>query len=344
MTQILSWLWCLYVNPVIAVPTAIFAVRLLANQSEPESPRIDLLGLATGSLGLFALVYGFSNAETHSWTATGTVGSLIASVLLLSAFVVIEQRVKNPLLPLHIVWDRARGGAYISVLLRSAGVFGVFFFLTYYLQLPLHFSPLTTGFAFLPMTALIIGTSLIAQTKVLGLTGARPLVATGMALGLIAMILFSRLTPSSSYAKDVLPGLLIMGLGMGCIFAPALGTATLGVEVDETGVAPAIVNTAQQVGGSIGLALLSALSASASGNYLKSQRGVPGLASLAAVHGYTTSFVWAAGIFGLGRVLSLLIIPRKALLPAGGLRAALARGLTFAHHVELADPVVPPAA
>jgi hypothetical protein len=334
----------MYVNPVIAVPTAIFAVRLLANQADPGRRRIDLLGLVTGSTGLFALVYGFSNAETHSWTATATIASLIASVVLLSAFVVIEHRVKDPLLPLHIVWDRARGGAYLSVLLAAAGVFGVFFFLTYYLQLTLGFSPLTTGFAFLPMTAVIIATSMIAQTKVLGRTGARPLVALGMALGMIAMIIFSRLTPGSSYATAVLPGLIVIGLGMGCIFAPAIGTATLGVEVHETGVASAIVNTAQQVGGSVGLALLSALSASASAHYLRSHRGAPGLVSLAEVHGYTTSFVWAAGIFGVGLVLSLLIIPRKVVLPGRGLSGVLARGLAYAHHAEPADPVVPPAA
>jgi EmrB/QacA subfamily drug resistance transporter len=344
LTQILSWRWCLYVNPVIAIPTAIFAVRLLVNQSDPERPRVDIPGLLTGSAGLFALVYGFSNAETHSWTATTTIVSLIVSVVLLSSFVVIERRVKHPLLPLHIVWDRGRGGAYMSVLLGSAGIFSVFFFLTYYLQLTLRFSPLTTGLAFLPMTAVLIATSVTAQTKLVPRLGARPLVITGMTLGLVGMLIFSRLTPTSSYATGVLPGLLVVGLGMGCIFAPAIGTATLGVELHETGVASAIVNTGQQIGGSIGLALLSAIAASASANYLKIHRGVPGLASLAAVHGYTTSFIWSAAIFGLGLVLALLILPRKAGLAACSLRTALARGLAYAHHVDPADTVAPPRA
>jgi MFS family permease len=164
-----------------------------------------------------------------------------------------------------------------------------------------------------------------------------------MTLGLVGMLIFSRLTPTSSYASGVLPGLLVVGLGMGCIFAPAMGTATLGVELHETGVASAIVNTGQQIGGSVGLALLSAFAASASSNYLKSHRGASGLASAAAVHGYTTSFIWSAAIFGLGLVLALLILPRKAGLPACSLKTALARGLAYAHHTEPADPVIPPA-
>ncbi len=276
LTQFLSWRWCLYVNLVIAVPTAIFALRLLVNHRDPERAHIDVPGLLTASAGLFALVYGFSNAETQSWTATATIIALVASPVLLITFAVIESRVKNPLLPLHIVRNRARGGAYISVLLASAGVFGVFFFLTFYMQLTLRFSPLTAGLAFLPMTGVLVATSLTAQTRVLPRTGAKPLVMTGMALGAIAMIVFTRLTPGGAYATHVLPGLLVIGMGMGCIFAPAIGTATLGVEVREAGVASAMVNTSQQVGGAVGLALLSTVSASSVADYARTHTGLPG--------------------------------------------------------------------
>jgi EmrB/QacA subfamily drug resistance transporter len=344
LTQVLSWRWCLYVNFVIAVPTAIFALRLLVNHSDPERARVDLPGLLAGSAGLFALVYGFSNAETQSWTASATIVALGASVVLLCSFVAIEQRVAHPLLPLHIVRDRARGGAYMSVLLASAGIFGVFFFLTYYMQLNLGFSPLTTGLAFLPMTGVLVATSVTAQTKVLPRIGAKPLVVTGMTLGMIAMFSFTRITPGSAYATDVLPGLLVIGVGMGCIFAPAIGTATLGVELHETGVASAMVNTSQQIGGSVGLALLSTLSASAAANYARSHTLLPGLAAAAAIHGYTTAFTWAAGIFGLGVLLALLILPRKTGLRACSLKTALARGLAYAHHVEPADTVASPTA
>jgi EmrB/QacA subfamily drug resistance transporter len=337
LTQILSWRWCLYVNLVIAVPTAIFALRLLVNHSDPERAGIDLPGLLAGSAGLFALVFGFSNAETQSWTAPLTIVALVASPVLLITFLAIERRVKHPLLPLHIVRDRARGGAYVSILLAAAGIFGVFFFLTFYMQETLRFSPLTAGVAFLPMTAVLVATSVTAQTRILPRTGAKPLVLTGMTLGVIAMIVFTRLTPGGAYVTHVLPGLLIIGVGMGSIFAPAIGTATLGVDVNETGVASAMVNTSQQVGGSVGLALLSTLSASAAARYALSHSHLQGLASAAAVHGYTTAFWWSAGIFGIGLLLALLILPSKVKPGVCTVKAALARGIAYAHHVDSAE-------
>jgi hypothetical protein len=151
LTQAISWRWCLYVNLVIAVPTSLVALRLLVNQRPPERARIDIPGVLTWTLGLFALVFGFSNAETHGWGATATVVALIASPLLLTTFVLIERRVKYPLMPLHIPWDRARGGSYTALLMTGAGIFAVFLFLTYFLQVNLRFSPLKTGVAFLPL-------------------------------------------------------------------------------------------------------------------------------------------------------------------------------------------------
>ena len=249
-------------------------------------------GAVTSALGLFALVYGFSNAETHSWTATATIVALVASPVLLTAFVLIERRAKHPLLPVHIIWDRGRGGAYTTIALAGAGVFAVFLFLTYFLQQQLGLSPLTTGLAFLPLTGVLVVTSTTVQTRVIQHTGVKPLVIVGMTLGLIAMLLFTRLTPGSSYASSVLPGLIIMGVGMGCIFAPAFSTATLGVEGNEAGIASAMVNTSQQVGGSVGTALLSTLFASAVASYTAGHLHTTGLANAVAVHGYTTAFWW----------------------------------------------------
>ncbi|MGO9903959.1 MAG: MFS transporter [Solirubrobacteraceae bacterium] len=336
LTQFLSWRWCLYVNLVIAVPTAIFALRLLVNHGDRGRAGVDVPGLLTASTGLFALVYGLSNAETHSWGASATIIALLASPVLLITFAVIESRVKDPLLPLGVVRSRARAGAYLSVLLSAAGLFGVFFFLTYYMQLTLRFSPLTTGLAFLPMTGLLVATSVTVQTRVLPRTGAKPVVMIGMTLGVIAMLIFTRLSLGGAYATHVLPGLLIIGVGMGCIFAPAIGTATLGVEVRETGVASAMVNTSQQVGGAVGLALLSTLSASAAADYARTHTGVRGLAGVAAVHGYTTGFWWAAGIFAAGLFAALLILPSKAGAHECALRTALARGIAYAHHLDAA--------
>src|ERR1700729_3633011 len=239
LTQVLSWRWCLYVNLVIAVPTTIVALRLLVNHRAPERDPIDIPGVLTSALGLFALVYGFSNAETHSWGATATVVALIASPVLLTAFVLIERRAKHPLLPLHIIWDRARGDAYTTIGLAGAGTLAVFLFLSYFLQQQLGLSPLTTGLAFLPLTGVLVVTSTTVQTRVIQHTGVKPLVLAGTTLGAIAMFLFTDLTPGSSYASNVLPGLVVLGLGMGCIFALPSSTAIQGVEGREEGVASA---------------------------------------------------------------------------------------------------------
>ncbi len=316
LTQALSWRWCLYVNLAIALPTVFAALRLIRNQPPQERAHIDIPGVALAGGGLFALVYGFSNAETHSWTTPVTIIALAASVVLLAAFATVERRKTNPLLPLHIVLDRARGGAYLSIALAGAGVFAVFLFLTYYMQTSLGFSPVKTGLSFLPMTAVLVATSTTVQTKVLYRTGAKPLVASGMALGVISMLLLTRLSPGASYASHVLPSLLIIGLGMGCIFAPSFSTATLRVDGSDAGVASAMVNTSQQVGGSVGTALLSTLFASAAAAYASSHARTPALAGAAAIHGYTVAFAWAAGIFALGLLLALLILPAKEKVPA----------------------------
>ena len=318
LTQTLSWRWCLYVNLLIAIPTVLVSVRLLKNYAPAHRPHVDVPGVLLVCAGLFALVYGFSNAETHSWSATTTIVALAASAVLLAAFVALERRVSSPLLPPHIPWDRARGGAYLSIVLAGSGVFAVFLFLTYYMQESLNFSPVDTGLAFLPMTAAIVVTSTTVQTRVLYRTGAKPLVAAGMTLGLIAMLILTQLSPGAGYAAHVLPALFILGIGMGCIFAPAFSTATLGVDVAEAGIASAMVNTSQQVGGSVGTSLLSTLFASAAASYTASHSGAHGLANAAAIHGYTTAFWWAVGIFALGLVAALLI------LPGGTARAAAA--------------------
>jgi predicted MFS family arabinose efflux permease len=328
LTQAISWRWSLYVNLAIAVPTAIVALRLLRNERRPERAPIDLPGVAVGSGGLFALVFGFSHAETSSWSNPITIAALVTSGVLLCAFIALERRVAHPLLPLHIVWDRARGGAYATIALAGSAVFAVFLFLTYYMQQNLGFSPLKTGLAFLPMTIMIVLTATTVQTRVLPRTGAKPLVMTGMTLGLIAMIWFTRLTPGAAYATHVLPGLMLTGVGMGAIFAPAFSTATLGVKSTDAGIASAMVNTSQQVGGSVGTALLSTIFASAAASYASAHVNAAGLANAASIHGYTTAFDWAAAIFGLGLIVAFLILP-----PDGAARARTAQAEA---HAELA--------
>jgi MFS family permease len=168
------------------------------------------------------------------------------------------------------------------------------------------------------MTAMIVVTCTTVQTRVLPRTGAKPIISVGMTLGILGMLLFTSLPPKGEYASHVLPGLLVLGVGMGCIFAPAFGTATLGVDRNEAGVASAMVNTSQQVGGSVGTALLSTIFATAAASWAASHPRVPDLREVATVHGYTVAFYWAAGLFGVGLIVALLVLPpgRRQTVPA----------------------------
>jgi EmrB/QacA subfamily drug resistance transporter len=320
LTEYLSWRWCLYVNLVIAVPAALAAMSLLHNQAPAVKPRLDIPGTLTASGGLFAIVYGLANAQTHSWGAALTVGMLAAGVVLLTAFAAIQRRSRNPLLPLRVVLDRDRGGSFLAMGLAGAGVFGVFLFLTYYLQQTLGFSPIKTGLAFLPMTFAIVVTATSSSTKLLPRIGPRPLIGGGMLLAAVGMLTLTGVGVDTAYATHVLPGLMIIGAGMGLVFSSAMATATFGVEPADAGVASALVNTMQQVGGSIGTALLSTLAATTVTSDLAGRAPDPALLASAAVHGYTTAFWWATAIFAGGALLCTALLTsrsRMAAVPVG---------------------------
>ena len=312
LTEYVDWRWTMFVNLMLAIPAAAAAMRVLPNDATQTSrSRIDLPGTLTASLGLFALVYGFSNAESHGWGAPVTIAGLAAGAALLATFIAVERRVEHPLLALRVVADRARAGGYLALAVVGAGIFGVFLFLTYYMQQTLGFSPLVSGLAFLPMMAMIMPAGAIGQTRLLPRFGPRPLVAVGMLLSAAAMLMFTGVTVHSSYVTEVLPGLLVIGLGLGLIFAPAMDTATRGVDGSDAGVASALVNTGQQVGGSIGTALLSTLAASASGAYASTHQAAADVAAQAAVHGYTAAFTWAAAVFAVGALMAWLLLPSE---------------------------------
>jgi EmrB/QacA subfamily drug resistance transporter len=303
LTEWLTWRWCLFVNLLFAIPAAVAAFRLLVNEAQANRPRLDLAGTVTGSLGLFAIVYGFSNSERESWSDPMTIIMLVAGVALLALFVAIESRAAHPLLPLRVVTDRTRAGSYLAIGLSAISLFGVFLFLTFYMQQTKGYSPIRTGLAFLPFTAAIAITATSVNTVFLRRVGPRPLLTLGMLLGAVAMAWLAQLTPSSSYAGHLLPALLVLGVGMANIFAPAIASATFGVALGDVGVASAMVNTMQQVGGSVGTALLSSISASATAAYAAHRPPTSELMSQATVHGYTVAFWVAAGIFGLGAVV-----------------------------------------
>ena len=232
LTQALSWRWCLYVNLIFAIPAAIAAWRLIGGGGggrQRPRPRIDFAGVAAASGGFFCLVYGFSNAETHSSSPGLTIALFAASAVLLASFVLVERRTTHPLVPLRIVTDRSRGGAYASIAIGGAALFSVFLFMTYYMQQILHFSPVKTGLGFLPLTGAVIIVAPLVQTKILPRLGPRRVITFGMTLGVIAMIIFTRLTPGGSYVAHVLPGLILAGAGTACVVSASLATGTLGV-------------------------------------------------------------------------------------------------------------------
>ncbi len=311
LTETLTWRWCMYVNLLIAVPAAFAAWRLIANDPHPQRPKIDWRGAALACTGLFAIVFGFSEAERDAFSAPSTIISLTTGVVLVTAFVLSQRRGPAPLLPLHIVWHRARGGAYLSIVIAASSMFAVFLFLTFFMQLNLGYSPLKTGFGFLPMTAAIFIVAPTIQTRILPRVGVRPIVMTGMTLGLLSMVLFfTRLDPSSTYLTGVLPGLVMLGIGMPCVFAPSFATATLGVDRQDAGVASAMVNTSQQVGGAVGTAILSTIYTHAASSYVETHSRTATTAADAAIHGYTAAFTFAAVLFGIGLVLAAIVLPR----------------------------------
>ena len=313
LTQYASWRWTLYVNLFFAVVAVAGALTYMQSNRPDTRPRIDWLGTVLASAGLFALVFGFSQAEISGWTAAETIGSLVGGVILLTAFAFAESRVSHPLLPLRVILDRARGGSYISVGLTGIAVFGIFLFLTYYLQEIKNYSPVTSGLAFLPMIACILLSSNTSSIVLLPRVGPRNLIVTGMVLGGGAMIYLTQLNVTSSYGASVVPALVAMGLGFGMIFSPAINTATAGVDRRDSGVASALVNTMQQVGGSIGTAALSTVALTATASYLTAHHTGPATlaAATAAVHGYTVAFWVSAALFGVGAVVAVLLVPSR---------------------------------
>ncbi|MCU4183577.1 MFS transporter [Acidiferrimicrobium sp. IK] len=308
LTETLSWRWCLYVNLFFAVGAGIGAFVLLRNAAPEHRPTLDVPGTLLASGGLFCVVYGFSHAETAGWLNGLTLGVLAAAVVLLAAFVASQTKVAHPLLPLRIVGSRLRGGAYLSVGMSAIAIFGVFLFLTFYLQAIRGYSPIMNGLAFLPLTAAIVTASTTSNVVLYPRFGARPMVTAGMICGFVGMGALSRLSLHSTYVAGILPWLIVLGLGFGLIFAPAINGATAGVAATDAGVASAMVNTMQQVGGSVGTALLSTLAAGATTRYISAHRG-PAAAALGGIHGYDVAFLCSSGIFLAGAVICGLLLP-----------------------------------
>ncbi|MGW1725017.1 MFS transporter [Streptomyces sp. NPDC002306] len=316
LTEYLDWRWTFFVNipfAVVAAAGAYFVIREPAG-GRNRSP-LDIPGVVLSTLGLVSLVYGFTRAESNGWSDATTIGLFVASVVLLASFVFVESKVKAPLLPLRVITDRNRGGVYLSLGLAIIAMFGLFLFLTYYLQVVKGFSPVKTGFAFLPMIVGMITGSTQIGARLMTRVAPRLLMGPGFLTAAVGMLLLTQMEVGSSYAGLLLPAQLLLGLGMGSAFMPAMSLATQGVEPRDAGVASAMVNTSQQVGGAIGTALLNTIAASATASYVKDhigsaagkpQQQLVQLESL--VHGYTSAIWFAVAILVVASAIAFTLV------------------------------------
>jgi EmrB/QacA subfamily drug resistance transporter len=319
LTSYASWRWTLFVNLVFAAMAAVGATLWLKNDRAANHDPLDFPGLLLVASGLFALVFGFSHAETTSWHDPYTIGFLAAGVLLLGTFARFETRATYPLLPPRVVLNRTRGGSELALLFASVGMFGVFLFLTYYLQDTLGFSPVKTGIAYLPMVAALAATAQVSNRIFLPRVGPKPIVPIGLLIAAVGMFGLHEVGLHSAYASSVLPYLLVLGLGFGLSVSPSFSAGTLGLAPHDAGVGSAALNTAQQVGGSIGTSLLNTLAAAAATSYLIDRPSTPATVQAALLHSYTTAFLWSSIFFVAGAVITGVVL-------RGGSLAALSSG------------------
>jgi EmrB/QacA subfamily drug resistance transporter len=314
LTEYLSWRWTLYVNLLFAGVAFTGGALLLKRQPSPVKPRLDVPGVLLVSSAVFCLVYGLSNAATHSWHAPSTYGFLAAGVALGVVFALWQGRAAHPLLPPRVVLNRNRGGAYLSMLIGTAVLFGILLFLTYYLQQTLGYSPLVTGFVFLPMSVGLIVAANLATIVLMPRFGPKSLVGFGMLAASGGAAWLAQLGPHTGYTTGVLGPLILAGVGVGMVIAPAINTGTFGVAPQDAGVASATVTVGQMLGGSVGTSLLNTIFASAVATYITAHLaaarivGRQALTGLALAHAYDTAFWWTAGIFAGGAVIASALL------------------------------------
>ncbi|NUT36746.1 MAG: MFS transporter [Hamadaea sp.] len=323
LTEYADWRWCLLVNIPIALIAMFAAIPIVPESRAHGNTTFDVPGAITVTLGLAAVVYGFTKAATDGWDAPVTLGFLIGGLILVAIFVLLQMRVRNPLLPLRIVLDRNRGGAYLGSILTGAGLFGSFLFMTFYFQRTLGYSPMKAGLAALPVTAGVFVAAALASQLVPKI-GPKPIMVTGGVFGTLALLWLTRIEVQSSYGSDVLPAQILLGLGLGAIFVPLSSLALIGVAEHDAGAASATLNATQQVGGSLGTALLNTFFISAVSGYIADHTAAvvlrPELTQAeAAVHGYRVTFFWAAMLLAIATVIMATVVKaHRSDLPAQG--------------------------
>lgn len=307
LTELLNWRWCLLVNTPVAILVALATYRIVTESKSGGSGNYDIPGALLGTLGLVSLVYGFTKAGETSWGDSTTVIFLAAAVVLLGAFVLVELRSKNPLLPMRILLDRNRGGSYMTSVLLGAAIFGASLFLTYYFQQVLGYTPIQAGLASLPISLGVFAAA-GGVGKVLTRFGPRPIMTLGAIFGTVGMLLLAQIDVDSNFWLLVFPGELLFGAGMGMIFVPLSNLALINIDANDAGAASAVLNASQQVGGSLGTALLSSLSVAATDAFFADNKGMPDLKSEALTHGFSVGFYWAAALMFLAAVIIFVMI------------------------------------
>jgi EmrB/QacA subfamily drug resistance transporter len=320
ITQLVDWRWCLYVNDAIAVVAAVGGWFVIADVRFPNRPGFDIPGVILGTGALGSLVYACTRAITEGWTSGSVLGLVAGSAVLLALFVWRETRAETPLLPLGIVLDRNRGGAYISAALMIAGMFGAFLFITYYLQVVLHYSPFQAGLAFLPLSlAGQLGSWAIAS-RLMPYVPPRFLMAPGALVAAAGLALLTQIQVDSGYASLILPAEILIGVGISCVMVPAFSVGTHGVDPREAGAAAATVNAAGQVGGSVGTAVLNMVATSATVSYLAARHLGPAFHVQALVYGYAQAAAYGAAILAAAAIAAAILVNApapKAATPSG---------------------------
>jgi EmrB/QacA subfamily drug resistance transporter len=310
LTEYASWRWCLLINVPIAIVAFIGGTILVTESKAGGGSSYDIPGAILGTAGLVALVYGFTEAAKTGvgWLSGETISFLVGAAILLVAFVLVELHSASPMLPMRIVLDRNRGGSYLASLLLFAGLFAMFLFLSYYFQYNLGYSALKSGIAVLPFA----GGSIITAGFVPALlprTGSKPLMLIGLAMATIGLGSFASISQTSSWVTHVLPGELLMSVGLALVFVPLSSLALTGVHADDAGEASAVLNSTQQIGATVGTSLLNTFYASAVSSYVVSHHLSPtAFNPLAAIHGYHVAFWIGVGFVATAFVAVLVLV------------------------------------
>jgi EmrB/QacA subfamily drug resistance transporter len=305
LTQYATWRWCLFINVVFAGLSILGVLLFVEGGGQRRTVKLDVPGALLASAGLFFVVFGLGEVMASTWTAMFAWGSILLGALLLWAFIKSQTRASSPLLPLRILRNRTRAGSLFALFVTTFGMYGASLFLSYYMEDVLHYTPLRTGFAFLPLVVAIGVSVSVASARLLDLVGPRPLIPVGMVMSVMGLVLFTRLPARADYISHGLPGLVILGFGQGLIFAPAIASATAGITKQDAGAASATAHTVLQIGGSVGAALLNTIAVSAT--RVSSQTHVASVTST--LHGYTVGFWWAAGFFAVGAIVTFFVLP-----------------------------------